>query len=174
MSSLNLRIETERLIIRPFQLSDIDSAHEMNLDAAVSQYTGDGGIVSKAETKRRIIEDVLGDYEKHGFGRLAVTLKSNHQFIGFAGLKYLEDIKEVDLGYRFMKKYWGQGIATEAAKACVQYGFEELNLKRLLAFLLPENLASVRVLEKLNFQYDKDLIEDGLLIHQYILNKNEE
>ena len=143
----------------------------MNLDAAVSKYTGDGGIVSKEETKRRIIEDVFGDYEKHGFGRFAVELKKEQQFIGFAGLKYLEDIKEVDLGYRFMKRYWGKGIATEAGEACVRYGFETLGLEKILGFVLPENIGSVRVLHKLGFEYLEQMIEDGLLVHQYVLSK---
>ena len=171
MPPLPQKIETPRLLLRPFTLEDVEPAYEMNLDAAVSQYTGDGGIVSKEETQRRITEDVLGDYEKHGFGRFAVELKEEQRFIGFAGLKYLEDMKEVDLGYRFMKRYWGKGIATEAGKACVQYGFETLGLEKILAFVLPENIGSVRVLEKLGFEYVKEMIEDGLLVHQYVLSK---
>ena len=161
MSIYNLKIETERLIIRPFKLSDLEASYEMNLDAEVSKYTGDGGIVSKSEIKRRIVENVFGDYEKYGFGRLAVELKSEGQFIGFTGLKYLDDLNEVDLGYRFMKRYWGKGIATESAKASIDFGFNDLGLKRLIALALPENHASINVLKKLNFKYEKEVIEDG-------------
>lgn len=169
---MNVRIETERLILRPFTVDDLESAYKMNLDPAVSKYTGDGGIVTKAETLRRIEMDVLGDYRKYGYGRLAVELKGISSFIGFSGLKYLPDLKEVDLGFRFFEAYWGKGIATEAGTACVKYGFEKLALEQLTGMVLPENLASIRVLEKLGFSYEKDFIEDGLLIKKYILNKN--
>jgi len=172
MSYSNLIIETERLLIRPFSLNDIDPSYAMNLDVEVSRYTGDGGIVSKDEIKRRIVENVLGDYEKYGFGRLAVELKGENKFIGFTGLKYLDDMDEVDLGYRFMKEYWGKGIATESARACVKLGFESLGLNKMIAMVLPENKGSIRVLEKINFQYEKEIIEDNQLAKLYSLNKD--
>ncbi len=171
MLNSNLFIETDRLLIRPFTMDDIEPAYIMNLDAEVSKYTADGGIVSKKEIEQRIIENVFGDYEKHGFGRLAVELKKENKFIGFSGLKYLEDMDEVDLGYRFMKKYWGRGIATESAKACVNFGFESLELNRIIAMVLPENINSIRVLEKLNFEYEKNIIEDTQLANIYSLLK---
>jgi len=171
MSNSNLFIETERLLIRPFKMEDIEPSYIMNLDAEVSKHTGDGGVVSKEEIERRIVENVFGDYEKHGFGRLAVELKGENKFIGFTGLKYLEDMDEVDLGYRFMKEYWGKGIATESAKACVNLGFNKLGLKRLIAMVLPENIGSIRVLEKLNFEFEKEIIEDNQLAKIYSLIK---
>lgn len=164
-------IETDRLIIRPFTLKDVEPAHQMNLDEDVSRYTGDGGVVSKEETERRIIEDVFGDYEKYGFGRLAVELKQEETFIGFAGLKYLEDMDEVDLGYRFMKKYWGKGIATESAKACIDFGFDQLNINKIIAMIIPENKGSLRVLEKLKFNFDKKIIDENQIIHVYSRHK---
>ncbi len=172
MSQSDLILETKRLLIRPFTMDDIEASYQMNLDAEVNRYTGDGGVVSKAEIERRITEDVLGDYEKHGYGRLAVELKEEGQFIGFTGLKYLEDLKEVDLGYRFMRKYWGKGIATESARACIDLGFGRLNLKKIIAMTLPENKSSIRVLEKLNFAFDKQIIEDNQLVNIYSLLKN--
>jgi RimJ/RimL family protein N-acetyltransferase len=152
-------------------MEDIEPSYIMNLDAEVSKHTGDGGVVSKEEIERRIVENVFGDYEKHGFGRLAVELKGENKFIGFTGLKYLEDMDEVDLGYRFMKEYWGKGIATESAKACVNLGFNKLGLKRLIAMVLPENIGSIRVLEKLNFEFEKEIIEDNQLSKIYSLIK---
>lgn len=172
MSNAQLTIETERLLLRPFRLADIAPSYQMNLDAEVSRYTGDGGVVSKAEMERKIVEDVLGDYAKHGFGRLVVELKGEDQFIGFAGLKYLEDMDEVDLGYRFMKAYWGKGYATEAAQACLELGFGTLGLKKIIAMVLPANSGSVRVLEKLHFHYEKDIEEDGQLAKLYARTKD--
>jgi RimJ/RimL family protein N-acetyltransferase len=168
----NLFIETERLLIRPFKMEDIEPSYTMNLDAEVSKYTGDGGVVSKKEIERRIVENVFGDYEKYGFGRLAVELKGENKFIGFTGLKYLEDLDEVDLGYRFMKEYWGKGIATESGKACVNLGFNKLGLKKMIAMVLPENTGSIHVLEKLNFKYEKEILEDNQLAKLYSLIKS--
>ena len=152
-------------------MEDIEPSYQMNLDAEVSRYTGDGGVVSKKEIERRIVENIFGDYEKHGFGRLAVELKGENKFIGFTGLKYLEDMDEVDLGYRFMKEYWGKGIATETGKACVNLGFNKLGLKRIIAMVLPENIGSIRVLQKLNFEFEKEIIEDNQLAKIYSLVK---
>ncbi|MGB1102692.1 MAG: GNAT family N-acetyltransferase [Crocinitomicaceae bacterium] len=165
-------IETERLLIRPFTLDDIPASYEMNLDAEVSKYTDDGGVVSLEEMERRIVEDVLGDYNKHGFGRLVVELKAEKKFIGFTGLKYLADLDEVDLGYRFMKKYWGKGYATESGKACLKFGFETLGLDKIIAMVLPENEGSIHVLEKLGFHYDKDIEEDGEMAKLFVIQKN--
>lgn len=169
---MDILIETERLLIRPFNLDDILPAYEMNLDPAVSKFTGDGGIVSLKETERRIVEDVMGDYQKHGFGRFAVELKGEKGFIGFTGLKFLDDFNEVDIGFRFMKKYWGNGIATESAKACLKYGFETLKMEKIIGLVLPGNIASIRVLEKLNFKFEKEIIEDSLSVRYYSLLGN--
>ncbi len=154
-------LETERLILRPFTIDDIAACQLMNLDAEVSKYTGDGGIVSLEEIERRITENVLGDYKKYGYGRLAVELKSGEPFIGFCGLKYIPEDDEVDLGYRLMKKHWGQGLATEACVACMDYGFNTLKLERIMAMVMPDNLGSINVLKKLGFAFEKEVMEDG-------------
>jgi len=162
-----LYLETERLILRPFTEADIEPSYEMNLDADVSKYTGDGGVLSLVEIEKRIRGNVFGDYKKQGYGRLAVELKDKPGFIGFAGLKYLEDYKEVDLGYRFMKEYWGKGYATEAAEACLNLGFNELKIDRIIAWVLDENVNSINVLKKVGFTFDKEIEDEGEIIQQY-------
>ena len=163
----NQLLETERLILRPFMEEDIEPTYQMNLDPEVSKYTGDGGVVDRAEIERRITEDVMGDYRKHGFGRLAVTLKTENILIGFCGLKYLDDLDVVDLGYRLNRNYWGQGFATEAAKVCLDFGFKKLNLSQIIGLVLPENIASIRVLDKLGFRFEKEFEQYDLLVRQY-------
>lgn len=165
------KVETERLIIRPFELKDINDAYEMNLDEKVSRYTADGGIVSKEEIHRRITEDVMGDYQRYGYGRMAIEWKENHKCIGFTGLKYLADLQEVDLGYRLMSNFWGKGIATEAGKISLQFGFDYLKIERIIALVLPENKASIKVLKKLNFSFEKEIKFDGLNAHQYAIKQ---
>ena len=171
MTDSNLFLETERLIVRPFTTEDIEPSYLMNLDPEVSRYTADGGVVPREEMERRIVEDVMGDYAKHGYGRLAVEWKANGQFIGFSGLKYLEGLEEVDLGFRFLKAYWGMGIATESGRACLDLGFNSLGLERIIAMVLPENGGSIRVLEKLGFGFEKEMIDEGKLVQVYALVK---
>ncbi|GAB5416568.1 MAG: GNAT family N-acetyltransferase [Crocinitomicaceae bacterium] len=165
-------LETERLLLRPFRIEDVPSWYIINKDPEITRYTGDGGVVSKEEIERRIREHVLGDYSKYGFGRWAVVHKENDELIGFAGLKYMPDLDVVDLGYRFKQDYWGQGIATEASRASLKFGFETLGLTQIVAYILPENVGSEKVLKKLNFSFVRSIVEEGELEHEYVLTVN--
>lgn len=164
-------IETERLILRPFRMDDVVPSHEIDSDPEVTRYTNDGGVKSMERIETLIRDVVLADYARYGFGRFAVDLKETQEFIGFCGLKYLPEYNEVDLGYRFRRTLWGKGIATEAGRACIDFGFTELALDSIIAMVLPENKASVRVMEKLGFKFSHVLEEDGINICQYILNR---
>ncbi len=91
--------------------------------------------------------------ERHGFGLCAVELRSGRETIGVAGLTHLDESPEIEVGYRFLKKHWGHGYATEAARASIAYGFEELGLDRIVAVTLPTNRASRRVMEKCGLSF---------------------
>lgn len=156
----DLIIETPRLLLRAFDLSDASGFHAMNADAEVLRYTGDEPFanVAAAEAFLRAYDH----YQKHGYGRWTVLRKADHAYLGFCGLRYDPDLEETDLGFRLPREYWGQGYATEAARACVQYGFESLGLKTIVGRARRENLASIRVLEKAGFVYWKDFLFDGV------------
>ena len=166
-----LTIHTERLIIRPFEERDIELSYQLNLDEEVSRYTGDGGVVSYKEIERRIKENVWGDYEQMGYGRMAVEHRETGEFMGFTGLKYLNDLKRVDIGFRFAQKWWGKGYATESALPFLEFGFETLNLPEIIAMVLPENKASIRVLEKLGLTFEQETIEDDMNVYIYSIKK---
>ena len=104
-------------------MEDVEPSYQINLDSEVSRYTGDGGVHTLEEIESMIKDHVLVDYEKHGYGRFAVDYKQNNQFIGFAGLKFLPELNEVDIGYRFARSYWGQGLATEGRKGGAEFWF---------------------------------------------------
>ena len=76
-------IETERLILRKFTLDDVDDFYEMNKDARMTEFTGDGGVQTKEVIRKRVEKNVIGDYEKYGYGRLAVVYKPDNKLIGF-------------------------------------------------------------------------------------------
>jgi len=170
---MDISFETERLLLRPHTADDVQAAYEINLDPEVSRFTHDGGVQPLEVVRDRIVNNVLGDYKKYGYGRMAVIHKPDNKFIGFCGLKYLEDFKEVDLGYRFARPYWGKGIATEACQAVLPYGFDELGLSRIIALALEDNVASIRVMQKLHFQFTKLIEEDGATAVWYTLESQD-
>ena len=144
--------ETPRLLLREFDVSDARALYKLNSDTEVMRYTGDKPFSSIAEAKT-FVQD-YDAYEKQGFGRWAVISKATGQFIGWCGLKRNEkDL--VDIGFRFFRDQWGKGYATEAAKATLVYGFEQLGLERIIGRAARENTASLRVLEKLGMDYWK-------------------
>ncbi len=151
-----LELETERLLLRPFRLGDEAEVLAFSSNPIINKYTGDP-VITTIEGVTKLIKNVwLHDYEKYGYGRFAVVHKSDNKIIGFCGVKFLEELTETDLGYRFLPEYWGKGIATESSKAIVAYAFNTLQLSNLVASVYPENKVSTSVLEKLKFQFEKE------------------
>lgn len=164
-------LETERLILRRFTEDDAEDFHAFNSDPEVVRYTGDGGTTS-LEHARQILRDFpLADYAKYGFGRSACVLKETGTVIGFAGLKYLADLEEVDVGYRFASAYWGRGLATEANRPTIDHGFAHLGLDHIIGMVKPENVASVRVLEKLGLKYVGTMEHRGNPWARYVITR---
>lgn len=154
-NSMRIIIETERLILRPFQLEDFKAVYEFSSNKEVQKYTGDVMIASLDAAKDLIKKVWFKDYQEYGYGRWATIYKPENKLIGFAGLKYLPSMDETDLGFRFLPEYWGKGIATEASKEILKYGFEQLRLKRIIGIAMPENIASNKVLTKLGLDFYK-------------------
>ena len=152
-------LETARLLLRQFEISDADNFYELNLNPNVIKYTGNSAFKDIDEAKEFL--ENYSDYQRNGFGRWAVIEKSTNQFLGWCGLKYDEKLDETDIGFRFFEHFWNQGFAKESAKACIDYGFNELNLKTIVGRAMKENLASIKVLEKIRFQYDRDFDFEG-------------
>lgn len=148
-------IDTPRLILRRFAKVDLDALTSLNEDPEVMRYIGDGKPQTPEQTVSRL-NAIIEHYTDHGFGLWATIDKTSGAFVGFCGLQLLDQSAEVEVGYRLARRVWGRGIATEAARVCLQYGFEELALARIVAVVHPENLASQRVVEKIGLQYVKD------------------
>ncbi|WP_412476576.1 GNAT family N-acetyltransferase [Flavobacterium sp. TBRC 19031] len=147
-------LETDRLILRELDIDDAKSFFELNLNPNVIKYTGDKAFESIEQAEHFLRN--YKDYENNGFGRWAVINKSNLEFLGWCGLKYVKEIDETDIGFRFFEEYWNRGFATESAKACLKYGFEKLNLKAVVGRAMVENVASIKVLEKLGLKFERE------------------
>ena len=142
-------IETERLRLRTHRADDAEEWFLLNSDPEVIKYTGNSPFES-VEEARKSLQNYLSE-QNPGFGRLAVELKETSEYIGWCGLKQHDGF--VDLGYRLHQKHWGKGYASEAAEACLNHGFNSLNLRQIIGRSLPENVASIRILEKLGMTY---------------------
>ncbi len=146
---------TPRLIHRAMTTDDAPAFFALNSHPDVMRYTGEPPIES-VEQARAAIEN-YPDFQTHGFGRWGCFLREADPatgtpagtLIGFNGLKYLDDLDAVDVGYRFLPEHWGKGLATEAGRAAIDFGFNTLGLNRIIALVLPDNAGSIRVLEKL-------------------------
>ncbi|MDX1941692.1 MAG: GNAT family N-acetyltransferase [Saprospiraceae bacterium] len=147
-------IVTERLLLRPFIIEDAQDFYDLNADPEVTKYTGDGAFADVKAAENFIRN--YHPYTTEGMGRWAVLRKSDGTYIGWCGLRYVPELREVDLGYRFFKKYWGQGYATESSKACLEYGFKALQLNKIVARAMKANIGSIRVMEKLGMRFGKE------------------
>ena len=150
---MKIILETDRILLREYVEDDAEAFFKLNSDPEVLRFVPDKALLNVEQARQILLDHPIADYRKHGFGRGACILKSTGEQIGFAGLKYLEELGEVDVAYRLMPTHWGQGLATEAALASVRYGFTDLGLKRIIGLVMPENIASVRVLEKTGLRY---------------------
>jgi RimJ/RimL family protein N-acetyltransferase len=156
---MKIILETKRLYLREFEQADALNLYDLNNDAEVIKYTGNKPFKSIKEVEEFI--SLYKDYEINGFGRWAVCLKETTKFIGWCGLKKDKNSGEVDLGFRFFQNEWGNGYATEASLACINYGFIHLKLVKIIGRVYVKNLASIRVLKKCKFKVIKNFEYDN-------------
>ena len=152
-------IETERTILRNLTSNDAEDFYALNLDNEVLKYTGDQPFENLQTAKNFLIN--YDQYEKYGVGRLAVIEKATSKFIGWCGLKYNSDKDEYDIGFRFYRDYWNKGFATETAKRCLDYGFKDLGIQRIVGRAMKENISSIKVLEKIGMTLKETFDFDG-------------
>lgn len=162
---MDIYIETERLLLRPVLDTDLDSMFEMDSDPEVHKYLGYRPIKTKEEAQKAI-DYIKMQYEERGIGRWAVINKVTKEFMGWSGLKL--NIKEesynpnfsdfYDVGYRFIKRFWGKGYATESGKAAINYGFNTMKLETIYAITEMGNTGSHNALLKIGFNYVEDYV----------------
>lgn len=148
--TMNAVLETPRLILRSFTLDDVDAMYQLMTVPDVIRYVGNKPAQSKQDTLDYLQQHPLRDYQVYGYGRFACVWKETGQVIGFSGIKYLEEISETELGYRFLPEFWGKGLATEAGSAVIEFA-KSLGLTRLVAVIHPQNEGSIQVALRLGF-----------------------
>ena len=155
---------------RAFTLNDCEAFYRLNSHPEVMRFTCEQPLHAMEDARQAIAN--YPDFETVGYGRWACVLKATGAVIGFCGLKYLPELDEVDVGFRFLPEYWGQGLATETCSACIAFGFDVLNLSRILGLVLTANKASIRVLEKCGMTRNGEVAFDGACALKYVVHRS--
>ncbi len=141
-------IETERLLLRMFKADDLDTVYHLFSDADVQKYLSSENKRTR-EQVRLSLKDFVSRWNERGFGIWCVTDKKSNKVIGYCGFQYFEKMPEVEILFAFLKDFWGNGFATEAANGCLRFWFEELAFDNIFAVTSPGNFASRHVLDKI-------------------------
>lgn len=144
--------QTPRLRLRELDNGDVPALAAILADPEVMHYSL-GGVHDEAQT-RRFIAGCRASYAEHGLGPWALVDTASGELAGFCGLSHdtIDGVQEVHLGYRLATRFWGRGLATEAARRVVALGFTAHRLASLVAIIEPAHGASRRVAEKVGFQ----------------------
>jgi RimJ/RimL family protein N-acetyltransferase len=157
---LSLPIVTPRLRIRPFEPGDERPMMEVYGDPDVMRYIP-GGALADENAVRTIMDEQLVAHAARGYAYYLVERIGDGAIVGDAGFGLFEPTGDVELGYTFARRAWGQGYATEAAAACLQAGLAGLDLARIIAVADVENLASHRVAERIGMRRDGEIEAHG-------------
>ena len=158
-------LETKRLIIGHFTCADIHMWASIEADPLVRKFV-DGKCLSREEAGHYVKMN-MDSYVVNGFGRFAVRSKTSKRLIGMCG--FLRQDEEIDFGYRYSAETWGKGIGYEAANKVLNYGLEHLKLKKICAGVAIENIPSIKILEKLGFEFEKNFFVDQTKATKYVL-----
>ena len=141
-------LETARLTLRMFRGDDLDEYHAMCADPDVTRFLGDGKPLSRTDAWRHIAI-FLGTWQLRGYGMWAVEDKASGKFLGRVGYIHPEGWPGIELAWVLARPFWGLGLATEAARACLEYGFSSLHFDHVISLIHPDNRRSISVAERL-------------------------
>ncbi len=171
-------IETERLILRRWRESDRGPFAEMNADPRVMEFLP---MPLTREQSDDFMDRIEAQFMEYGFGLLAAEMRESGEFIGYVGL-FVPKFEAwftpcVEIGWRLAARWWGQGLATEAAQAVMRYGFETVGLKELLSFTAVGNRRSIRVMEKLGMEkigeFEHPRVAEGSWLRKHVVYRKE-
>jgi len=148
-------LETQRLILRRFELEDAAFILELVNDPAWLEHIGDRNVRTLEDARGYLRKGALDMYERVGFGMYVVTLKSSGESIGTCGLIKRETLDDVDIGFAFLPQFRGQGFALESAAATLEHGKSAHGLRRIVAIVSPANQRSIRILERIGLKFER-------------------
>lgn len=150
----DVRLETDRLLLRQFRDSDFDAFAAMNADPECIRYIGEGRPLDRGTAWRKLAM-FIGHWKLRGYGFWAAEERASGAFVGNIGLHFPEGWPGPEVGWQLRQEYWGKGFATEGATAARDYAFEVLGLERLISLIHPDNARSIAVAERLGERYER-------------------
>ena len=165
-----MNLNSDRLVMDQLVRADLDEWYLIESDPLVRKYI-DGSVPTRQQTIG-YIDTNIDSYARFNFGRYTVRDKKSQKLIGMCG--FLTTEMGIDFGYRLSKETWGFGLGFEAASTVLCYGLEVIGLKDLVAGAMPENIASIKILEGLGFIYQTDINLDGLNYRKYSFSSNKQ
>jgi RimJ/RimL family protein N-acetyltransferase len=163
-------LTTPRLFLRAWTPEDAEALFTILQEKDLLRYFP-RTIPPPLDRVERYIAHHLAQWQERGYGHWAVVLHPSNQLIGWNGLEYLPETSETEVAYLLSNKYWGQGFATEAARAAIDYGFGTVGLKQIIGLTHPENIASQRVLEKCGLAFIDRALYFGMELCRYRINR---
>ena len=147
-------LETERLVLRRLTLNDAPFIVELLNEPSFLRFIGDRGVRNQQDARQYLLKGPIASYQQFGFGLYLAFLKETGDAIGIAGLLKRDTLRDVDLGFALLPAFWGFGYASEAARALLDHGRGSFGLKRIAAITSPDNVGSIKVLEKAGFRFE--------------------
>ena len=149
-----MTLETPRLFLRHFTEDDLDALAALMSDPQFMRFST--GPYSREQTAA-VLERILTGYRDYQPSQFAVIVRSENKLIGYCGFfrQLVDDVEEIEIGYRLDSRYWGRGLATEGARAVRDHAFNDLKLDHVISLIHPDNIASRRVVEKLGMTVEK-------------------
>ncbi len=154
-------LQTGRIALRRLTTDDASFIRELVNEPSWIRYIGDRGVRSEDDARAYLVRGPIAMYERHGFGLWMCESKATGEPLGICGLIKRDTLEDVDIGFAFLPRFWGQGYAREAAAAVLDYGREVLELDRIVAITSSDNASSIRLLEKLGLRLEKSFEIDG-------------
>lgn len=169
-------VTTDRLALRPFTMQDVDELYAILLQPDILRYFPPQPRPLKPpprEAAERMINAQLKDWEEHGYAWWAVEMKDKPGLLGWCGLGYLPETNETEVAYLLRHDVWGKGLATEATRASLAWGFERFSFGFIVGIVHPENIASRRVLEKCGLKLAEQTVYFGMDCCRYVIQQAE-
>ena len=165
-------LETDRLTLRWLTLTDAEFILQLLNEPAFIRFIGDRGVRTVEDARKYILQGPVASYERFGFGLYLTEVTATGTPVGICGLLKRDTLPDADIGFAFLPAFWRQGYAFESAAAVISYGKDKLGQKRLLAITSPDNDASMKLLKKLGFRFERltKLAEDAPEVNLFALD----
>lgn len=163
-------LQTDHLTLRLLQPADAEVLHRIYQSEGVLRYFPNPS-PPPLERVQRFVASQQVHWEKYSYGNWGVLPDGEREIVGWAGLQYLPELNETEVGFLLDRPFWGKGYATEAALASLRFGFEQFGFDHIIALAHPENLASRRVIEKCGMIYVESLSLWGLELMRHRIDK---